>query len=157
MDKKELMKGEKIIKKIRPHPFAFLDLYIIFSYLILMGLVFVNNYDFISSLIPILDTLLPWLTFNLFWWLSLIIPSIVISLFKINWRWCALFMLLGIILNILQVVVPLDSEFKTMNLLLIFFSVVGMVISEVYRRSHHYVLTNKRLILENVFSRSPFL
>ena len=151
MEKDELLKGEKILKTVKPHPFAFLDLYSISLYLLVVSLFFIFNYSQIVSIIPILDVLFPWITFNIFWWLSLIIPGIIISLFKINWRWFALFVLIGILLTFIQVYFSLDSEFKTMNMILFVIGIFGMILTELYRRSHLYTITSKRIILENEF------
>ena len=41
MIKRELLEGEEILKKTRPHPLAFSNLYLIWAYLITLGVVFI--------------------------------------------------------------------------------------------------------------------
>lgn len=84
MIKRELLKGEEILKKTRPHPLAFSNLYVIWAYLIIVGLVFIlliNELEETTFSIPLfMDSFLsietsPWI-YYFFLVLLVLIPGI---------------------------------------------------------------------------------
>ncbi len=84
MIKRELLKGEEILKKTRPHPLAFSNLYVIWAYLIIVGLAFIlliNELEETTFSIPLfMDSFLsveisPWI-YYFFLVLLILIPGI---------------------------------------------------------------------------------
>ncbi len=84
MIKRELLKGEEILKKTRPHPFAFSNLYVIWAYLIIVGLTFIlliNELEETTFSIPLfMDSFIsietsPWI-YYFFLALLILIPGI---------------------------------------------------------------------------------
>jgi hypothetical protein len=77
----KLQKGEEMIRALRPHPLAFYRLYGVWIYLSLVGVYFSSG-----STVTIYD-MTPETSARILWWLSILVPAVLIALFRINWRW----------------------------------------------------------------------
>ncbi|OUJ18202.1 putative membrane protein containing bPH2 domain [Methanonatronarchaeum thermophilum] len=144
----ELMDGEEFVEEMSPHPLSFLGLYLIFLYPIALGIVFVFFHEdlvsYFSNLLMI-EAAGIWTTIAV-WWVLLIVPAIIIALLKITWKWLALYLAITTGLTLLKIYSWV--EIAHMNYILVVIGLVGLVISEYYRRQHHFYLTNQRIITE---------
>ncbi len=147
----KLQKGEELIRALRPHPLAFYRLYGIWTYLALVGVYFSTG-----PRIEILD-MSPETSARILWWLSILVPAVLIALFRINWRWLFALAIPGL----LAFSLPSQPEYNTFveglglfwlsdqNHILTAFGLLGILGTEEHRRSHRYYITNWRLIMES--------
>lgn len=109
------------------------------------------------------------------WSLVIVVPAIVVTIFQINWRWLFLSVNLcaaGVAVHfyeaqiyqllrdgvwsceparhawqIMSAYLPLRPQAQEMeNYLLILVSLIGLICSNSYRRSHRYYITNRRIV-----------
>ncbi|PTD94554.1 hypothetical protein C9439_01690 [archaeon SCG-AAA382B04] len=145
---------ERIIKKIKPHPFSFGKLYLIFIYISAIGVFHIlfkeNLVSFFQGLplVSVFSSQIPLVT----WWLLLIIPGVVVALLRISWKWLLLFV--GIAASLTGFRFYLGVDFGGMNLALIGIGLIGLALSDVYRISHKFYITNYRLITEIGFLKN---
>jgi hypothetical protein len=147
----KLQKGEELIRALRPHPLAFYRLYGIWVYLALVGVYFASE-----PRIEVLD-MSPETSARVLWWLSILVPAVLIALLRINWRWLFALAIPGL----LAFYLPGQLEYNTFlegvgllwfadqNHILVAFGVLGILATEEHRRSHRYYITNWRLIMES--------
>jgi hypothetical protein len=147
----KLQKGEELIRALRPHPLAFYRLYGIWVYLALVGAYFGSG-----PRIEVLD-MSPETSARVLWWLSILVPAVLIALLRINWRWLFALAIPGL----LAFYLPGQLEYNTFlegvgllwfadqNHILVAFGVLGILATEEHRRSHRYYITNWRLIMES--------
>jgi hypothetical protein len=147
----KLQKGEEMIRALRPHPLAFYRLYGVWIYLSLVGVYFSSG-----STVTIYD-MTPETSARILWWLSILVPAVLIALFRINWRW--LFALGAP--AVIAFSLPGQPEyidliegfgldwFMDQNHILTTFGILGVLGTEAHRRSHRYYITNWRLIMES--------
>jgi len=147
----KLQNGEELIRALRPHPLAFYRLYGIWVYLALVGVYFSSG-----PRIEVLE-MSPETSARVLWWLSILVPAVLIALFRINWRW--LFAL--VIPGLLAFYLPSQPDynafienaglvwFGNQNHILTVFGVLGVLGTEEHRRAHRYYITNWRLIMES--------
>lgn len=147
----KIQNGEKLIRKIRPHPLAFYKLYLIWIYLVLVGLFFMEGPQIeIGNMSPETSA---WFA----WWVSIIVPAILIALFRINWRWLFALVIPGLVAYYLPEQTWYLASLETynlsllgdQNLILMSFGALGILGTEMHRRSHRYYITSWRLILES--------
>jgi len=147
----KLQKGEELIRALRPHPLAFYRLYGIWVYLALVGVYFASG-----PRIEILD-MGPETSARVLWWLSILVPAVLIALFRINWRWLFALAIPGLLAfylpGQLEYMAFLEARgllwFADQNNILTAFGVLGVLGTEEHRRSHRYYITNWRLIMES--------
>ncbi len=137
----KLGKDEELLLDLRPHPLAFASLYLVFSYIMLVGLYFGFIYD--ESHIPLLNKLIsgPYLKL-LALALALIVPLTAYSLLRISWRWAFISLALAGASAIL------DRMGYPLWIPEIMTALIGLSTTDLYRRAHHYYVTNKRIITE---------
>jgi len=147
----KIQSGEELVRKMRPHPLAFYRLYLIWIYLTLVGLFFMEGPQIeIGSMSPETST-------TLAWWLSILVPATLIALFRINWRWLLALALPGLIAFYLPgqewCIAQLElfglAWLADQNLILSSFGILGILGTEGHRRSHRYYITNWRLVMES--------
>ncbi len=144
-----LLENEKIERELQPHPLSFMNLHILWIFLLIWGLFLAWLYHS-SYWSEISDE-------NFFrigatlgvWLLGLILFGIAASLVMIRWRiffiYFAIFVFgvfllwLGNSLDYANVFIPVYT---------IFVATLFASIIELYRRSHHYLITNLRLVLK---------
>ena len=147
----KLQKGEEMIRALRPHPLAFYRLYGIWIYIALVGVYF-SSYPGIQ----IFD-MSPENSARILWWLSILVPAVLIALFRINWRWLAALGVPALLAFGLpgrpEYIALLEGSglawFMDPNHILTTFGLLGVLGTEGHRRSHRYYITNWRLIMES--------
>ena len=147
----KLQKGEELIRAMRPHPLAFYRLYAIWIYIALVGVYFASG-----PRIEILE-MSSENSVRILWWLSILVPAVLIALFRINWRWLFALAIPALLAFYLpgrpEFIAFLDGLgliwFADQNLILMAFGIIGIFGTEGHRRSHRYYITNWRLIMES--------
>lgn len=80
------------------------------------------------------------------WLILLFTPSVLVSVFRITWRWMAYVLLIAVAGVVPTILFSLD--YRMAYVLASFFSVAAMVLVDLYRRGHKYIITNFRLITD---------
>jgi hypothetical protein len=149
--------GERIIVDTKPVLFAFFSFYLPGIYLIAAAvLLYLFGRDHVLPLFPT-----QWsprtteLLYAIFQALSIVLPALAFSFAKLNFRWLFSSLILvgaaaGVTYGVLDMplVPPQDLDvWRLHSGLLVVFSagVLSVVQNEVYRQSHHYVVTNLRI------------
>lgn len=141
------VKKEKLNRVLIPHFLSMYQLYLIWLYFIGVGIFFILRHDTIMS------KLSSWIVlkyssevlFLIFWVFLVIAPALVISVFRINWRWIGGFGIIVIIGILMKYRIKL---LYIENYTLVFFGILGILGTEIYRRTHRYYITNYRIILK---------
>lgn len=145
MEKNELLENEKIEKVLSPHPLSFMGLQSLCIFLIIWGVLigWLVNFSEYKSLFEN-----PWVVI-LAWGLVLLIVGIIASLLTIRWRifflYLAVFLCgvgLAIWIGFLENV-GVFIPFYTVAI-----SIIGFLIVELYRQSHKYIITSKRIVFK---------
>ncbi len=145
----ELLKNEKILFRTKPHPVSFWPHYVFFLYYIVVSIIIITNADsivtwFNQSLLSFLGVTGVDVVFVAIWWIVLIIPALLVSIIRISWRWLITYVLLAILGTYLMYKYgfsPLDLYYSTIAI-----GFIGVSLTDIYRRSHEYILTNIRII-----------
>lgn len=151
MDKTKNLKlneDERLLKSLRPHPLAFLDFYAIFLYVMITSSVFIfyreNIIAWLES-VYLLDLLKDQI-FILLWAISIILPFLAIAILKITWRW--LFFALILVITGVAIISFYDVPSYYMQIPSIIASIIGLILTEFYRRGHFFYITDQRIISE---------
>jgi hypothetical protein len=147
----KLQKGEELIRALRPHPLAFYRLYAIWIYIALVGAYFATGPRTEIMEMSSENSAL------ILWWLSVLVPAVLIALFRINWRWLFALAIPALLAFYLpgrpEYTAFLDGLgllwFADQNVILMAFGIFGIFGTEGHRRSHRYYITNWRLIMES--------
>jgi hypothetical protein len=84
-------------------------------------------------------------------WVSAIFASaMVVSVLKIEWKWIAIMMGVGVLSMLLTYLLELPAEGS--YYLGMLFSVLGIIGVELYRRAHTFYITDKRIVTEVEFT-----
>lgn len=149
-----LLKGEKVLLETKPHPLSFLSLYVYFIYFIIVnGLILYYWDSFVSyissSFIGALGSTFVIGSIGLIWWIVNIIPAFILSIVRISWRWVITYFIFALILSLLTIYhyISIQNMFHIMVAL----AVMGILLVDVYRRAHHYYITNYRIITYSGF------
>ncbi|MHA1616622.1 MAG: PH domain-containing protein [Candidatus Njordarchaeales archaeon] len=145
----ELLEGEKIITRVQPHPVSFWPYYLFFIYYLVTGAYVIYEKDAIISwasqyISPILGPVGIDIAFIAIWWIILIIPALIFSILRISWRWVILYVFIAAIGTYAVIkwsATPLDLYYVTIGV-----SIIGIILADLYRRGHEYILTNYRII-----------
>ena len=149
----KLKEGEELIQEIKPHPIAFIDLYLKFIYLVIISIAFFiyggKLAELVAStpLIEIIGQLSDYIPL-IAWAACIIIPFTIISVLKIRWRWL-LFSLLIVALGIIMKIELNLPEYASSAI----FGVAGLSLVNSYRNGHTYYITNQRIVTELKFIR----
>ncbi|NWG09823.1 MAG: PH domain-containing protein [Nitrososphaerales archaeon] len=154
MDKSKslkLIEDEELVESLKPHPLAFLDFYVIFSYMMLAGGVFVLYRAQIVDWLEQIDLigLAKDQLFVLLWGVFIAFPFLALAILKITWRWFffALIMVVaGIVIVLIYNLPPYYMQLPS-----ILAGAFGFVFTEFYRRGHTFYITNLRIISELSF------
>jgi len=145
--KEELLVGEKIIKELEPHPLSFWPYYLFFLYFIVTcAIVIFKKENIIAALAQyiIVNEFIASVILAIIWLGILIIPALIFSILRISWRWVislTILAVLGLFLA-MHYHVPIEYLYAgTIGL-----GIIGMILSDIYRRSHKYIITNFRII-----------
>jgi len=145
----ELLKNEKILLKTKPHPVSFWPYYVFFLYYIIISIIIVTNTDniinwFNQSALSLLGVAGVDVVFVAIWWIILIVPALLVSIIRISWRWLIFYVLFAIVGTYLMHKYgfsPIDLYYATIAI-----GFIGVILTDLYRRSHEYILTNFRII-----------
>ncbi|WP_372369884.1 PH domain-containing protein [Candidatus Uabimicrobium sp. HlEnr_7] len=91
-----LLENEKILKVTCPHPLSMLNLYLNWLYIVCMGVAFIAMREHIEEWIyylPLGEKFATQLFFSV-WAGCLLLPSLILSFYRINWSWLGLAFLL---------------------------------------------------------------
>lgn len=143
----KLLDKEEILEVVSPHPLSFWPYYLFFLYYIVIGGYMYTHYDELLAWITniISHPLIVEILIMVLWWLILLIPAIIFSLFHVTWRWIAIYVLLGVIGT--YAVAKLGIGLDAIWVITAGIGVLGLILSDFYRRSHKYYITNKRIII----------
>ncbi|MCP8307895.1 MAG: PH domain-containing protein [archaeon] len=146
--KLQLNEDEELVKSLKPHPLAFLDFYTIFSYMMIVSVVFVLYREQILVWLEniYLIGLLKEQLFILLWGICVVLPFLAIAILKITWKWFFLALILVIIGIAIVSIYNLPSYY--MQIPSIIASIVGLILTGFYRRGHAFHITNQRIISE---------
>ena len=82
-----------------------------------------------------------------FIWFSLLFaPSIGLSVMRVTWKWMAYILLLGVVSIGVPLLLGLNERF--VYVIASLFGLLGIIAVDLYRRGHHYIVTNYRLITD---------
>ena len=159
------LRGEKALMVTRPHLLSMLGLGLFWVFIGAVGVAHLHYYPRLMALVQgkVQADLSPlaWLphfdfvvrhAYDLVWVLSLLIPLVIMAIFRINFGY--VLTLLGLIAaNLLiqwklepRLNLPLGHHANLENYLLIAVGLCGVVGCEVYRRGHRYFLTTHRIV-----------
>ncbi|MEM3382712.1 MAG: PH domain-containing protein [Nitrososphaerales archaeon] len=144
----KLNEDEELLKSLRPHPLAFLDFYAIFLYVIIISSFFIfYREDIIAWLENIyLLGLLKDQIFILIWSALIIVPFLAIAILKITWRW--FFFAIILVFTGIALVFLYNLPSYYMQMPSIVASILGLILTEFYRRGHAFYITDQRIISE---------
>ena len=152
MDQDELLENEQVEKRLSPHPLSFIGLQSLCFFLIFWGLLIgwlVNfseyKQSFFANGIIVLAV----------WSIVLLVVGVIASILTIRWRIFFLFLAISIggiglvfwqgWLDISGIVLPYYT---------VVVSIISFLFVELYRRSHQYIISNKRLVFRGgVFTK----
>ena len=145
MNQEELLENEQVEKTLSPHPLSFMGLQSLCIFLIVWGIIFgwlVNFSEFRNYFVN------PWLSITV-WGIVLLVVGVIASLLTIRWR--IFFLFLSIFLLGVGVIFWLGN-IEESGVFIPFYSVsisiLGFLIVELYRRSHKYIISNKRIVFK---------
>ncbi len=187
----ELLDGEEVVKKLKPHPLSFFDMYLVWFWMIFLSVLFLNYGDVITSYtfnpldlvegqisyltspsdnailkgIPgvegvkssVNEAVSPTISFVqsysaiALWVLSLLLSSLLVSALRIEFKWVAVMVGVGLISSASAYFLELNPS--TTYYFSILYSLFGVVLVELYRRSHIFYVTNYRIVTEVDFMR----
>jgi hypothetical protein len=143
------LENEIIHQKFQPHKLSFIGSYILSIYIIIWSLCIFwliksPYWDTVSSFLPFES-----ISIIILWWGGLLAGGIIASLLLVKWR--IFFIYLGILL-----IGTLAMHYQNWDVENNFFilayaaliSLCGLLIIDIYRRSHKYYITNFRLVLQ---------
>jgi len=96
---RKLLKDEKILEEVSPHPFSFWPYYVFFLYYIVIGGYMYSKYDdLLQSIVSFVGSgLIASILLVALWWLILIIPAVIFALLQISSRWVILYTLIAVV------------------------------------------------------------
>jgi len=180
----QLMDNEKIHRLFHPHWLSFYDLYLLWTYAIVLSLIFVifGNmiYEYLGSPSEKLIRMVPLRKLNapfmrpipiignfanmggdifegllglsmkygpvVLWFYLLVIPGLIISIIRIEWKWIPLLFGVGLISAAITIYFGLNQAFT--YIIAIILSIFGMLAVDRYRNAHLFCITNYRIITE---------
>lgn len=155
----ETFNGEQIEVSLRPHPLSFLRYFLVCVYLALLAVVLHILYQWLyqnvwpnpniagilSSIFGIVPGLGPEEMLSLIiFWVILVLSGLLIGILWVSKMPLLYMILIGISGSLAEVY--LYPELLTKSAILLFSAILGLILTEIYRRGHKYFLTNYRII-----------
>ena len=142
------MKDEQIIEVTSPHPLSFWPYYLFFVYYIVVGAAMYSKYDSVLGWIVAhvySIEIIARIILVILWWAILIIPAVIFWIVNISPKWVIIYTLIAVVGTVAIVLhyISLDKIW----IVTLGTGILGSVLTELYRRSHKYILTNRRLIM----------
>lgn len=143
MDEEDLLKNEKIDKILSPHPLSFMRYQALCIFLIIWGVlvgwfVYFSDWNavFTGNFLVVLSV----------WGIGLLLAGVIASLVTV--RWSIFFLYLAVFASGSVIIFWLELQ-ESIGVFIPFytvaFSIIGFLIVEWYRRSHKYIISNKRI------------
>ena len=144
---RKLLKDEKILEEVSPHPVSFWPYYVFFLYYIIIGGYMYSKYDdLLQSIVSFVGSgLIASILLVALWWLILIIPAVIFALLQISSRWVILYTLIAVVGT--YALYANKIALGQIWLITIGIGVLGCISTEFYRRAHKYIITNKRIVM----------
>jgi len=150
----QLLPGEEVFLMKRPHPLAMLDLMLFWLSLALLGALYIIYYPQLSALLKgkvQIDFLVKH-TYDVFWFVSIMLPLIIMAIFRISFGY--VLTLLALIAGSVFLQWKVEPHLGLAkgvhahleNYMLIAAGLFGMVAVEIFRRGHRYYLTSQRIV-----------
>ena len=142
-----LLEGEEIVMSLKPHPLAFVRYITLCIYLMAVGVLFYLIWDHISPMAktPVLG--LPMVL--LVWWTLLLFGPLIVGIFHVTFWPLLCASALGVLGTVMVVLWGYGPT--VLGALTIFGGIMGLVLTDIYRRGHTYYLTNQRIIMVKEF------
>ncbi|MEX0568605.1 MAG: PH domain-containing protein [Candidatus Njordarchaeota archaeon] len=142
-----LLKGEKVLESMSPHPISFWPYYVFFLYYIIVGSYMYFKYDeLLNSIMGVISIeIIAIIVLVILWWVILIIPALIFSILNIAWKWVILYTFIAVIGTAL--LAKHVIELQHIWIIATAIGIMGFILTESYRRSHKYIITNKRIIM----------
>lgn len=141
---------EVVLKKVSPHPLAFASIMILWIYVAAVaGIIwlFMGYFEGLASGIPWLGNYLGPLAPYAIWAALIVIPTLVITLTKVVWKYFVMGVVLGIALPpILYLGLRMPAWYTFP--IAIGISGIALLLIERHRRAHKYIITDRRIIFE---------
>jgi hypothetical protein len=163
----ELLDNENLEVFARPHPIAFLDLYLIWLFYITAGVVLLVFRDYIGQslagayfLEPILQHIsllkLATIVNIVILFFVFLIPSVFFAFYKINFHWILVTFFFSALMLILAIFTNLEPHIiYTIPVAISLFCILQI---EFYRRSHYFFITDRRLVfVRNYFFMAKYV
>ncbi|VUT26670.1 MAG: Bacterial membrane flanked domain protein [Candidatus Methanolliviera sp. GoM_asphalt] len=151
MTKLSLIEGETILREASPHPLSFLNILSLSLFWLIWGifLFWFFNSDYWSSMAS-------WLAgfgaeapaIVIIWLAGVIFAGIMASVLMIRWRIFAIYLFIAAMGILLMYRIQCSNYVKFILEYSIVVLIIGLGITELYRRSHRYFLTNFRVVLQ---------
>lgn len=150
-EKEEFLENEIIEKSLSPHPLSFMKLQSLCLFLIIWGVIlgWLVNFSEYKTLFNGNE----WYII-LAWGLVLLLAGVIASLVAI--RWTIFFLYLSVFASAIAIMIwqnwlNVDAAPVFIPFYSVAVSIVGFLFVEIYRRSHHYIITNLRIVLMSGF------
>lgn len=147
----ELRQDERIVEQVKPHPIAFTDLYVIFSYLVIVNVLFYIYYrDVVNWLLTL--PIIGWIPQAqgylalTAWAIIIILPFLIVALMRVVWKWFILSVIAVILGAIFKVKLQIPEQAPALII-----GLIGLSLVEMYRKGHMYYITNQRIVTELKF------
>jgi len=150
-----LMPGEQVVFTARPHLLAMAGLTLFWIGIAALGVIFIAYYEEITDYVQgiIRFEFLKFIAdraYDIVWFGALLVPLVVMAVFRINFRYVLALILLiaGSVLLQWKVEPMLDvkGHAHLENIMLIGVGMLGVLGVEIFRRGHRYYVTNFRIV-----------
>jgi len=145
----KLMKDEKILEVVSPHPISFWPHYLFFLYYIVVSICFYSWWyesiyntiqsetgsDFIATILIVA-----------IWWIVMIAPSVIFFLIEITAKWLIMFALIAVA-GTVGLIKGVIIDPKHIWIISLSVGILGFILTEFDRRAHKFIITNKRLVM----------
>ncbi len=164
----DLLQGEEVDLVVKPHPISFIKYHLVAVYLIVVTVFLGWFYFYLKSNLPLLDTLnaifgtIPGLYVEdiallLVFWAILLLSGLIIGVLWVSKMPLLYMVLVGAAGTALELyfLAPYDLALIQKPLVKLWLlgvaAVLGMILTEVYRRGHVFIITNYRIIMKKGF------
>ncbi len=146
--------GEEVLLMTRPHPLALLDLMLFWLSLAVLGALYIIYYPQLSAMLKekVQIEFIVKHTYDVVWFVSIMLPLIIIAIFRINFGYVLMLLALAVGNVLLQwKVAPhlglaQSAHAHLENYMLIAVGLFGVAAVEIFRRGHRYYLTSQRIV-----------
>jgi len=166
----DLLKGEKADLVAKPHPLSFLKYHLVAVYLIVVAIFLGRFHSYLKSNEPLLNVLnvifgiIPGIRTEdtvllILFWTILLLSGVVIGVLWVSKMPLLYMILVGAAGTALELyfLAPYDLVLVQKPIVKLWLlgasAVLGMILTEAYRRGHVYIITNYRIVMKKGFVR----